>query len=109
MMRGILLIFCAVSTLVCLIPLRGLMAQDMAETRRWIGFGHSYGDYGENDLDTTYSVKGLANEIMMTHQMNEDGTTFGQALMDTRFETASKTQMVTITTLILEFFTVISH
>ena len=21
------------------------------------GFGHSYGDYGENDLDTTYSVK----------------------------------------------------
>ena len=26
------------------------------------------------------------SEIMMAHQMNEDGTTFGQALMDTRFE-----------------------
>ena len=47
-----------------------------------------YGDYGENDLDTTYAVKGLANEIMMAHQMNEDGSTFGQALMDTRFESS---------------------
>ena len=86
MIRSTLLLFWTVSTLVCLIPLRALLAQDMAETRRWIGFGNSYGDYGENDLDTTYAVKGLANEIMMAHQMNEDGTTFGQALMDTRFE-----------------------
>ena len=86
MIRSTLLLFWTLSTLVCLIPLRALLAQDMAETRRWIGFGNSYGDYGENDLDKTYAVKGLANEIMMAHQMNEDGTTFGQALMDTRFE-----------------------
>ena len=86
MMRSTLLLFLTVSTLVSLIPLQSLLAQDMAEIRRWIGFGNSYGDYGENDLDTTYSVKGLANEIMMAHEMNEDGTTFGQALMDTRFE-----------------------
>ena len=85
-MRCTLLLFWTVSTLVCLIPLQGLFAQDMAETRRWIGFGNSYGDYGENDLDTNYAVKGLANEIMMAHEMNEDSTTFGQALMDTRFE-----------------------
>ena len=86
MMRSTLLLFLTVSTLVSLIPLQSLLAQDMAEIRRWIGFGNSYGDYGENDLDTTYPVKGLANEIMMAHEMNEDGTTFGQALMDTRFE-----------------------
>ena len=85
-MRRTYLLFWTVSTLVCLIPLQGPFAQDMAETRRWIGFGNSFGDYGENDLDTTYPVKGLANEIMMAHEMNEDGTTFGQALMDTRFE-----------------------
>ena len=85
-MRRTYLLFWTVSTLVCLIPLQGPFAQDMAETRRWIGFGNSFGDYGENDLDTTYPVKGLANEIMMAHKMNEDGTTFGQALMDTRFE-----------------------
>ena len=65
MVRSNLLLFWTVSTLVCLIPLQALLAQDMAETRRWIGFGNSYGDYGENDLDTTYAVKGLANEIMM--------------------------------------------
>ena len=85
-MRRTYLLYWTVSTLVCLIPLQGPFAQDMAETRRWIGFGNSFGDYGENDLDTTYPVKGLANEIMMAHEMNEDGTTFGQALMDTRFE-----------------------
>ena len=85
-MRRTYLLLWTVSTLVCLIPLQGPFAQDMAETRRWIGFGNSFGDYGENDLDTTYPVKGLANEIMMAHEMNEDGTTFGQALMDTRFE-----------------------
>ena len=85
-MRRTYLLFWNVATLVCLIPLQGPFAQDMAETRRWIGFGNSFGDYGENDLDTTYPVKGLANEIMMAHEMNEDGTTFGQALMDTRFE-----------------------
>ena len=85
-MRRTYLLFWTVSTLVCFIPLQGPFAQDMAETRRWIGFGNSFGDYGENDLDTTYPVKGLANEIMMAHEMNEDGTTFGQALMDTRFE-----------------------
>ncbi len=86
MMRSKVFLFWTIATLLYVIPLQGLFAQDMAETRRWIGFGHSYGDYGENDLDTTYSVKGLANEIMMAHKMNEDGTTFGQALMDTRFE-----------------------
>ena len=85
-MRRTYLLYWTVSTLVCLIPLQGPFAQDMTETRRWIGFGNSFGDYGENDLDTTYPVKGLANEIMMAHEMNEDGTTFGQALMDTRFE-----------------------
>ena len=85
-MRRTYLLFWTVSTLVCLIPLQAPIAQEMAETRRWIGFGNSFGDYGENDLDTTYPVKGLANEIMMAHEMNEDGTTFGQALMDTRFE-----------------------
>ena len=85
-MRCTFLLFWTVSTLICLVPLQDTLAQDMAETRRWIGFGNSYGDYGENDLGTTYSVKGLANEIMMAHEMNEDGTTFGQALMDTRFE-----------------------
>ena len=61
-------------------------AQELAETRRWIGFGNSYGDYGEKDLDGTYSVKGLANEIMMAHKIFDDGTAFGQALLDTRFE-----------------------
>ncbi|MEK9667535.1 MAG: hypothetical protein VW701_10300, partial [Deltaproteobacteria bacterium] len=75
MMRSIVLLSWTAVTLLYLIPMQGVFAQDMAETRRWIGFGHSYGDYGENDLDTTYSVKGLANEIMMAHEMNEDGTT----------------------------------
>ena len=80
------------STLLYLIPMQGPFAQDMAETRRWIDLGTPMGLW-ENGIQPIQL--NLANEIMMAHEMNEDGTTFGQALMDTRF---MKTQMVTITT-----------
>ena len=85
-MSNKLLIVCGITIILSLMLITSAVAQEPAETRRWIGFGNSYGDYGENDLDQTYSVKGLANEIMMAHKMYDDGTAFGQALMDTRFE-----------------------
>ena len=59
--------------------------QALHDTRRWLGAGQVYGDYGQEDLDTTVDLKGLTYELMESHEIFKNSTTWGKAFLDTRF------------------------
>ena len=63
-----------------------LIAQDPAETRKWIGGGNAFGTYGQSDVEEAEDLNGITLEIMLSHRIFDDSMALGKAFMDTRFE-----------------------
>jgi len=61
------------------------LCQTVMDTRQWLGAGQVYGDYEQEDLDATVDMQGLTYEIMQSHEIFKNSTTWGKAILDTRF------------------------
>ena len=84
------ILYISLSVLVCgyfFILYAGVVfAQDPAETRKWIGGGDAFGNYGQSDVEESEEIKGITLEIMLSHRIFDDSMALGKAFMDTRFE-----------------------
>ena len=60
-----------------------LIAQDPAETRKWIGGGNAFGTYGQSDVEEAEDLNGITLEIMLSHRIFDDSMALGKAFMDT--------------------------
>ena len=63
-----------------------LIAQDPAETRKWVGGGNAFGTYGQSDVEEAEDLNGITLELMLSHRIFDDSMALGKAFMDTRFE-----------------------